>query len=163
MTFIPLNTSNSLSTNFNTITNTLTDHDTTITQIKSRWAIWTPVMTNILIGNGTLSAYYRVFGKTCFFRIHINCGTTTSIGTAISFTLPSTAAKAYLTQRFSPVGNAIAHNSGVAIFQGVPFIDNSQSNVQVWWSVTAGALTNAPPFAFGAADDLAIEGFYEIQ
>lgn len=54
------------------------------------WSSWTPTWTNLTIGNGTNSWKYRQIGKSVFFRGVTIFGTTTTMGTGPTFTLPTT-------------------------------------------------------------------------
>lgn len=52
------------------------------------WASYTPTLTNITLGNGTLSCAYARYGKTIFGRFKFTMGTTSAMGTSPTFTLP---------------------------------------------------------------------------
>ena len=52
---------------------------------------WVGSTTNPTIGNGTLTGAYKVIGKTCFVRINVAAGSTTTFGSGnYSFSLPFT-------------------------------------------------------------------------
>lgn len=60
---------------------------------RAAWTAYTPVWsattTAPTLGNGTKSGAYKQIGKTVYFRININCGTTTNFGVGIlQFGLP---------------------------------------------------------------------------
>lgn len=54
------------------------------------WVSWTPTWANFAIGNGTNACKYMQVGKTVFYRIITTLGTTSSMGSAPTFTLPVT-------------------------------------------------------------------------
>lgn len=55
------------------------------------WQSWTPIWTNLTIGNGTLTyAKFIQIGKTVHFRLKFTIGSTTSVGSYIEFSAPVT-------------------------------------------------------------------------
>lgn len=59
-----------------------------LTAITGPWAAYTPVLTNLTLGNGTLVAQYTQAGKLVHFRWKLTRGSTTSFTGAISVGLP---------------------------------------------------------------------------
>lgn len=55
------------------------------------WNAFTPSLTNMTIGNGTLACYWIQIGKTIHARGRLTWGSTTSVAGAISIGLPATA------------------------------------------------------------------------
>ena len=83
------------------------------------WKTWTPSWTGLTVGNGTLTyARYDVSGKTITARVRFVLGTTSSIGAAVTLTLPITAKSDYV-GGWDTLGPASLADSGVAIFQGM--------------------------------------------
>lgn len=79
---------------------------------------YTPTLTNITLGNGTLSSRYSLTNKFVHYEGKITFGTTTSIsGANPQISLPFTSA-----QSFQIAGNVIYADSGVATYSGLPFI-----------------------------------------
>lgn len=56
------------------------------------WKSWTPTPTNFTVGNGVLTAKYQQVGKTVICRFEFTLGSTSSMGTIPTFTIPVTAA-----------------------------------------------------------------------
>jgi len=52
------------------------------------WTAWTPSYTDLTIGNGTVTAVYSKIGRTVHFRYLLVLGSTTSVGTAPTISLP---------------------------------------------------------------------------
>ena len=71
----------------------LTDDDHSAYPNYTEWTSYTPTLTNMTLGNGTLTASFTQIGKTVHTRIHFILGSTSSID-AINplFSLPITAA-----------------------------------------------------------------------
>jgi hypothetical protein len=59
-------------------------------EIGAVWQSWTPTWANLTIGNAVVGAKYIQVGKTVLFRITVDLGSTTSVGTNPTFTLPVT-------------------------------------------------------------------------
>lgn len=126
------------------------------------WAAFTPTWSgsggNPSLGNGTISAAYKVSGKSVEFRINLTWGSTTSAGSgAYGFTLPAApvnddACGAVLvdssaTLRWSASG-WLTPASGV--FRLVPGLNAGSAGV-------AGTV----PFIFATGDQMIIGGTYE--
>jgi len=80
------------------------------------WQDWTPTYANITVGNGTVTAKYTQIGKTVIANWELVCGTTTSIGSSVTITLPVAAATRY-GSGYTKVGDGIVEDSGTALYQ----------------------------------------------
>lgn len=58
------------------------------------WSTWIPTWTNLTIGNGTNYAHYLQVGKFVYFQLITTFGTTTTMGSLPTFTLPVTSVTA---------------------------------------------------------------------
>lgn len=56
------------------------------------WKAWTPTLTNLTLGNGTLDCQYFKIGRTVHWKFKMTLGTTSSVGTTPTFSLPFTPA-----------------------------------------------------------------------
>ncbi len=56
------------------------------------WTAFTPALTNVTLGSGTVEGFYSLSGKSCIYRIYLVLAADSSIGGAISLGLPLTAA-----------------------------------------------------------------------
>lgn len=126
------------------------------------WQSWTPTLTGITLGNGTLNCKYLTVGKTIHFRFELTLGTTTTFGATINdFTLPVAATS--FRWRF----NGEFLDTGLANYpiQGRIVPTNSTSNVDLVFKNGAGntdsLVTNAAPYAMGSTDILSMCGTYE--
>ncbi len=85
---------------------------------------WTAASVNPAIGNGVLSGWYQVFGKTIMVRITLTIGSTTTLGTGTySWALPFTASPNFQVKTIC--GSGYIENSGIAGFQCFPRIDTT--------------------------------------
>jgi hypothetical protein len=56
------------------------------------WQTWSPTLSNLTQGNGTIEAKYIQIGKTVYFRFTFILGTTSAVGSIPTITLPVTSA-----------------------------------------------------------------------
>jgi hypothetical protein len=121
------------------------------------WVPYTPVNTNVTVGNGTLQADYQVLGKTVQFRWYLILGSTTSFGGGnVSIGLP------YPAKNVTPM-NGWARDAGTqgAALSGVTVAATSSVALQHDRTTNAGLVNGTNPFTFGSGDSIAITGVYE--
>lgn len=139
---------------------------TTAGELGGAWASWTPTLTNITLGNGTVVAKYSQIGKTVRYKLSFTMGTTSAMGDVPKFTLPVTAA-------------AIAGNSnGIVIGRGSiwDFGTNNFDAVVVYETTTLAAIrvqnatfnnvvqtniTSTNPMTWASTDEMHVSGEYE--
>ena len=139
-------------------------------QIETAWTSYTPTwdtdgVTQPVLNNGTITGAYKVIGKTCFVRVKLNGGTTTTFGTgSFQFGLPFSASNADAIQfPCSMLDNGNAWYQGVVngTYSGLTnktaIIAQSSGG-----SNTSQAVTSTHPFTWGAGDSLIFSGSYEI-
>jgi len=123
---------------------------------------WTPTLTNITLGNGSVTARYVKVGKLVFFTIVLTWGTTTSASGTFTFTTPFTAA----------IGGGMPAATGYALDAGsasYPVIGelNDTTHVRALCINASGTyatrdFVNATaPFTWGSTDELRLEGVFE--
>ena len=114
---------------------------------------YTPVLTNITLGNGTLSGSYVKVGRLVCINVFLIIGTTTSYsaGNAWRFGLPFTVDA---TLGFQVTGIGIATDAGVGHYTFIVNAESSNVNcvlVQTGSSIPGG-FTNTSPFTWNAGD-----------
>lgn len=57
---------------------------------QGKWQVWTPTLTNLTLGNGTLTARYCRVGNLVVCVIAVVFGSTSAMGSGPKFTLPVT-------------------------------------------------------------------------
>lgn len=128
------------------------------------WQSWTPAWTNLTVGNAIINAKYTQIGKTLFFRLQLSAGTTTSIGSSPTFSLPVTA----LASSPSGIVDYIYTDAAVETYYGRERIAASATTVlfTVFDASTTyasqTAITASIPFGWGTADSINAVGFYEV-
>jgi len=139
-------------------TNITSIYDVRTTSQASAWKTWTPIWSNLTVGNGVTIAYWTQIGKTVICNIGFTLGTTSAIGSQPNFTLPVLAASRYTGSSSQPsLGNLYIEDAGVAGYYGAIRLG---SNVQA--SLTAlgssgsylnnAGMTSTIPFTWGTGD-----------
>lgn len=128
------------------------------------WQAWTPTYANITVGNGTVVAKYKQVGKTVFAKFVFTLGSTSSVSSASTISLPVTSVSDYTTA-VSAIGSGIIEDAGTADWLGIP----------VWISTTTFTLftsntstdnrivrvTNAKPMSWANGDIISVTITYE--
>ena len=131
------------------------------------WTSYTPTLRtesgSFSIGNGTIAAAHKTIGKTCFFRMKITVGSTTSIGAGgMVFGLPVTAASS--TYQFA--GSMLdAGNAWYQVTGNGDYIGSTTEFVCIVYSGTGKSsqgVSNNIPFNFLSGDYISISGSYEV-
>jgi len=141
----------------------LTADSTAATGVKwaGAWTTWTPTISNLTIGNGTITARYARVGNTVNFSLKVLFGSTTSISGSPYFTLPINAAST-ASMFMTIIDAGVANYYGGA---GIYSFDFSQCfpdaiNSSGTYASNAG-ITATVPFTWGNGDYYHISGTYE--
>ncbi len=121
---------------------------------------YSPVWTNLTLGNGTDESTVTIHNGQVFFQVNILWGTTTSIGGSVTVTLPVTAAANYA--QITPIGiarykDATGGNaaSGIVFSTGVLAVLNSSGTYAL-----GDPLSSTVPFTWTTSDILAFQCNY---
>lgn len=127
---------------------------------RNSWTDWTPTLTNLTLGNGSLIANYFRVGKLVTFYVRFTLGSTSSVGTDPRFTLPFSA-----NRTLGPIFSAKLTDDGVADYNGVGLFYTD--SVYVRTTGASGTYANivnttaTVPFTWGANDYFVVTGTYE--
>lgn len=132
------------------------------------WDSWTPTLTSITQGNGTVSAKYTRVGRTIFYRFRFTFGSTSAVASGARFTLPVTPNTSYAnsTAQGDTIGVSRCLDSGTADYGGHAFLYDATTVLPVV-GVTSGTnlsfagLTNLVPMTWATGDVLMVTGTYE--
>lgn len=123
------------------------------------WTSFTPSWTNLTVGNATNTGAYAVVGKTCFFRCKITLGSTSSVGSNPTLTLPVTGKVGDESGLFNINLNgayfAQGYMSSTTVLQ--MRLLNSAGTYATWALVTSTA-----PVTWAATNYIVVSGAYEI-
>jgi hypothetical protein len=123
---------------------------------------YTPALTNITIGNGTVAGRYYVRGLDVRIEMKVTAGSTTTFGAGGSFTysVPYTASAPYTTY---PVSNATGYHVGTGLSTGAIGLNNGASTFAVSRVTdleSANGWNNSTPFVWSSGDYMAICAIY---
>lgn len=156
------------SINVNSITGSFTGSLNGAIIDNTAWTSYTPTWTaqvsDPTLGNGTITGAYKVIGKTCFVRIKLNYGSTTSGGSgAWWFGLPLSASNADgIQMACSMLNNGFAWYQGIANGTYAGFTNRTAIIAQSSGSNSSQGVDLGFPFVWGDADSLQFAGSYEI-
>jgi len=127
------------------------------------WTTWTPTLSDITIGNGTVSAAYKQIGKTVFWEFRLVFGSTTSITGANSFlNLPiagkRTVSKSMIGQLIDANGSIYPSAIGYWIGESGFFLGVINTGGTYG---TLSQITSTLPFTWTTNDVITYSGVYE--
>jgi hypothetical protein len=123
------------------------------------WTSFTPTWTGLTIGNAVVIAKYAKVGNITKFRIDVACGTTTSVGGAVSVSFPVTAA--------TGSSFTVAHGEVIDISTGDAFTLHARLSSSSAMALFADngtklvAINTTVPFTWTTSDELHILGTFE--
>lgn len=137
--------------------------DTTAGGPGGAWASWTPSWTNLTVGNGTNTSKYMQVGKTVIARVEFVLGTTSSVATAPTFTLPVTSISGYVV---GDVLGSLRLKSGGAGFLGTAQWASTTTALVTTYgaggsSVSDSSITSTVPGTWTTSDHLVGTFIYE--
>lgn len=144
---------------------TADDLDAILDQIElsaSSWSTWTPTLTNITQGNGTVVARYKQVGSTIDYRFKFTLGTTSAVGTSPRFSLPVAPLGSYV-QFHDQLGVVDMADTGTANRRGVVFVVTG-STAEIYNLSTTGVVTVTTatvPHTWATTDVIVCSGRYE--
>lgn len=121
------------------------------------WTSYTPTLTNLTLGNGTLTARYTQIGKTVIVKFSFVLGTTSAVGTQPIFSLP-VGITANTTPAWTP-GEAKFEDVGGGVYSGFTFFQ-STTTIRFFANTVSGAyikeanVSATVPFTFGNTDGI---------
>lgn len=132
----------------------------TSTDEPGAWYDYTPTLTNVTIGNGTVSARYCVIGKTLFYEGKLTRGSTTSFSGGVNISLPKTISTTNKSNE-CPIGIGTALDSGNAVYYAPPVYGGSATSFYIvaakadttYTTISSSGAVNATvPFTWGTGD-----------
>lgn len=137
-----------------------------LTKLKdsgAAWTAWTPTLTNLTQGDGTLLARYRRTGQTLDYRFRIKLGASSVVGTSPRFTLPFAVHGSYAVSE-DPAGQAQLEDFSVATRAGVVWFQSGNLVEILGYSTTGVAtpVTATFPHTWGVNDAMGCAGTVEL-
>lgn len=135
--------------------------------VLGNYTAYTPTFTNLTIGNGTLTAKYCRVNNFVHAIGQLTLGTTSSVSTPVSMTVPVNMSTIYSGITGQPVGTARFQDTGLFIYDGVVASGSSATvvTIRAYNASTsylyAQNLTSAIPFTWASTDILLWNIYYE--
>jgi hypothetical protein len=130
------------------------------------WTSFTPTWTNLTIGNGTNNFKYKQIGKTVFVKGTFTFGSTSTMSTGPTFTLPVTASGTTpnINGILSLGDNSAANSYGGYTRPGsTTTIDVRYHNVSGTLISITGSITSTAPFTWAVNDVIQVYFYYEAE
>lgn len=124
------------------------------------WQSYTPTLTNITLGNGSMVAKWTTVGKTVVGSVRIVAGSTTSYSAGnLGISIP-TAGASWLDAR-DTIGSGWVDNGSGASRRGtsIQIASTGSSNMQHLYE--GGTVMNNAPFTFGTSARISMQFMYE--
>lgn len=128
------------------------------------WTSFTPTLTNVTLGNGTVTAHYTKVGRTVTVRVRLVRGSTTSFTGEVVIINPVAGSTAAGTSQIC--GTAYYEDQGVTGYLGFVRMDTI-NQARLLTGVASGTytqvdgVTNTKPHTWGAGDYLTAQWTYE--
>jgi hypothetical protein len=124
------------------------------------WTSFTPSWTNLTVGNGVVSAAYSKFNKILFVRVYFDFGSTSSLTSNLTMTLPASLTQNTASQE--TIGLANITKTGVYPIPGIVVVSSSTAvQIQTWLSSgTYPSVRNVEPgvpVAFASDSNISFE------
>ena len=126
------------------------------------WITWSPTLSNVTIGNGTIVARYQQTGNVISFSVKVTFGSTTTIAGSPAITLPVVAnSQAYFIVQITDSGVAGYTGNGI-----IPTADLSKIYLDLIDTTSSRAISAAfsstSPFTWATGDNFTVSGSYEV-
>lgn len=130
------------------------------------WSTYTPTLANIVLGNGQIAGFYKKIGRMVHFYVQYVQGSTGSMGSNPTYSLPVAASSRYSSSTRDVIGRVAVLDSGTANFGGISFwVSSTTAALQVWNSggtyLTANSFTLTVPMTWTTNDAWFAWGTYE--
>jgi hypothetical protein len=122
------------------------------------WTAYTPTLTNITLGNGTLSAAYAQIGKTVAVRFILTLGSTSSVSGTISVSNPVTGTSTHTGTCYMNDATGGIYN-GTVIVASTTFTMRAHNSSATYSTLTA--FSNTIPVAPAVNDQYVATFVYE--
>jgi hypothetical protein len=130
--------------------------------VQAAWTAYTPTLTGITLGNGTLNCAFTRYGKTIKVRGNFNAGSTTTYSaTTFAFTLPVTPSTAYTTTGGAAAGAAYIVATAATRCSGTAYITGAGALSFLCGTPANSVVTNLVPGTWTTTSSLTFQIEYE--
>lgn len=130
-----------------------------ITGIQAAWTTWSPTLTNLTLGNGTLVSKYQRIGKNILFYFDLTLGSTSTVGAGPTFTWPV----AGLTVSAVRAMEVRLYDTSAGLYYtGTTYAETTTAGSMAYRTGTSlSAIGATSPFTWATGDILHCHGTYE--
>lgn len=135
-----------------------------LSAISTAWTSWTPTLTNITQGNGTISSVYRRVGKTVDYDFLFTLGSTSAMGTNPKFSLPATPHSRFTAVNYNTrLGSGMLLDSSGGVSRDVIgfWATNGLEVYHFNATPTHAGITATVPWAWATSDTMHVFGTFE--
>lgn len=129
------------------------------------WQSWTPTWANLTIGNATVEAKYSIMGKTVRFKLVATLGSSSSVGTSPTFTLPVTSATVSVANAYigaSRLKDANGDTNPGAVLHGTTTTAGLIAYDSNGTFPRESGITSTNPFTWASGDIIFANGEFEM-
>ena len=128
--------------------------------IAGAWDSFTVTLTNISIGNGTATGFYKKIGRTVVYRVLVTFGSTTSVSGSMTVDLPVTGTSVQGVHNLFMVDDSTG-----SVYPGVVSVSTTTAvlraiNASATYA-TQSATSSSIPFTWATSDVFRLSGVYE--
>lgn len=131
-----------------------------IRRLGGNWATYTPSLTGITVGNGSVTGRWSMTGKTVTGTMIFTAGSTSAFGGTFDFSLP-TAAASWYSGDYMPIGHGAVHNGTGATRRLTQAVWHTSTTFRMLLETTSGFVTSVAPFTFGTSAVITANFTYE--
>lgn len=129
------------------------------------WTSYVPALTNLTLGNGTVTGAYIKLGRTVSYRFEFTLGGTSAVGTDPRFSLPILPITGFFDTTDFPVGIVTFLDAGIVGYSGMVIGSGTPGVVRCVRIGGSGSgnvtVTSTNPFTFATGDKIQATGTYE--
>lgn len=130
------------------------------------WNTYTPTLANIVVGNSQIAGFYKKIGRVVHFYVQYVQGSTGTMGSNPTYTVPVAASTRYSSSTRDVIGQCAVLDSGTANFMGVCFwVSSTTAALQVLSAggtyVGVNSFTATVPMTWATNDAWFAWGTYE--
>lgn len=127
-----------------------------------KWQAYTPTISGIAIGAGSITGRYRRDGDTVFYRVEVTLGAGAGESSALEISLPADPAAGWDSRE--PRGEAMLYDSSAGENRHWRVTQASSAGlVNVWDPSGASQVQAGVPWAWGSGDKIILSGCYEAS
>lgn len=142
----------------------LADWGDQVPNAETAWTAYTPTITNFTLGNGTVTARYKLIGKTLLLQCKIIFGSTSSISGSPIFYMPFSSKIANM----QGTSNILIQDFGSGFYKGI----SADASGDYFWIYTESAsgtyvrdtgISSTVPITWTTNDSISITTVCEVQ